>query len=99
MLVAMSEALTWRTDLTWRAAALGMGVALVIAVVLISLAAPAAAKKRAIPLLLWAGLGTMVALLPWRTLARLNPGLVAAMRTSWPALIEQGILVSQTIPD
>jgi hypothetical protein len=83
----------WGTPEAWLYIVSGLGVLLLLAALLAVLVAPGASRKRALPIAVMVGLGLLLALLPWRYLARLNPGLIAAMRSSWPARIEQAIRV------
>jgi hypothetical protein len=83
----------WGTPESWLYILSGLGVLLAATVILIALLAPGVAKKRPLRTGLLAGLGLILAALPWRSLSRLKPGLVASMRSSWPAFIEQGMRV------
>jgi hypothetical protein len=83
----------WGTVESWLYIASGSGVYLLGAVLFAMAVAPRAAIKRPLVIGGVAGLGLMLALGPWRGLAHLDPGLIAAMRASWPVLIEQAIRV------
>jgi hypothetical protein len=72
----------WGVPEAWLYIVSGFGVLLVLASILAALAAPGAARERAILVAGLAGLGSVMALLPWRYLARMDPGLVAGMRSS-----------------
>ena len=81
----------WGTPESWLYILSGFGFLLFAGAILTLLVAPRAARARpwlVAPLL---GLGLLLGVLPWRSLARLNPGLIAAMRASLPATVEQGI--------
>jgi hypothetical protein len=91
--ILLQEWPPWGTPESWLFIVSGLGVYVLAGIVLVVLVAPAAARKRAGQVILLAGLGLAVALLPWRALARINPGLITAMRSFWPALIEQGFRV------
>lgn len=91
--ILLQEWPPWGGPESWLLIVSGLGVYLLAGASLILLAAPAGVRKRPIRMILLGALGLAIALLPWRSLARINPGLVAAMRSSWPALIEQGIRV------
>jgi hypothetical protein len=83
----------WGTPQSWLYIVSGLGLLLPIAAILAVLASPRAAKRRIFPVVMIVGLGLALALLPWRYLARMDPGLIAAMRSSWPVLVEQAIRV------
>ncbi len=91
--ILLQEWPPWGTPESWLFIVSGLGAVLLVGVILIVLAAPAAARKRTSQMILLAGLGLAIALLPWRALARIDPGLIAAMRSFWPVLIEQGFRV------
>ena len=83
----------WGNPESWWYIVSGLGVYLLASVLLVAVAVPATLRKRPLGMILLGGLGLLLALLPWRELSRINPGLIASMRASWPALIEQGIRV------
>ena len=89
--ILLQEWPPWGTPESWLFIVSGLGVFLLVGAGLVVVAAPAEARKRPARMSLLAVLGMAMALLPWRGVAAINPGLVAVMRSSWPALIEQGI--------
>jgi hypothetical protein len=91
--ILLQEWPPWGTLESWLFIISGLGVFLLAGSGLIVVAAPAGARKRAARMLVLAALGAALALLPWFRIAAINPGLVALMRSSWPARIEQGIRV------
>jgi hypothetical protein len=91
--ILLQEWPPWGTPESWLFIVSGLGIYILAGISLIVLAAPAAARKRSREMILLGALGLAMALLPWRNLAGINPGLIAAMRSSWPVLIEQGIRI------
>jgi hypothetical protein len=91
--ILLQEWPPWGVHESWLFILSGLGVYLLLGVALVVLAAPATAWKRPIRVIVLGALGLAMALLPWRGLASVSPRLVAEMRSSWPALIEQGIRV------
>jgi hypothetical protein len=83
----------WGTPEAWLYIVSGLGVYLLACALLVVVVAPQTPRQRPWMLGLAGGLGVLLAILPWRWLARLNPALIATMRSSWPALIEQGLRV------
>jgi hypothetical protein len=83
----------WGTPQSWLYIVSGLGTLLLMGTTVAVLGAPRAAKRRILPIVMTIGLGLALALLPWRYLARMDPGLIAAMRSSWPVLVEQAIRV------
>lgn len=83
----------WGTPESWLYIVSGLGIYLLATVFLVAVAAPATVRKHAATTGLFGGLGLLLAILPWRELSRLNPGLIASMRASPPVLIEQAIRV------
>jgi hypothetical protein len=81
----------WGTLESWLYIVSGSGILLFGAALLAVALAPRAARQRAALVGLWFGLSLALAGLPWRSLARSNPALLARMRSSLPALLEQGI--------
>ena len=83
----------WGTPEAWLYITSGLGIYLFGGALLVAVAAPEAIRSRPLAMGLVAGLGLLLAVLPWRGIARLNPGVIAAIRSSWPARIEQGVRV------
>jgi hypothetical protein len=83
----------WGIPEAWLYIVSGLGILLLLGVSLVVLVAPRAARWRTVPIVSMVALGLLLAILPWRYLARLNPGLVSAMRSSLPSLLEQTIRV------
>lgn len=91
--ILLQEWPPWGIPESWMFIVSGLGVFLMMGAGLVVVASPTEAKKRPARMILLGALGIAMALLPWYGIATLNPGLVATMRSSWPALIEQGIRV------
>lgn len=83
----------WGTPESWLYIVSGLGMYLLATVFLAAMAAPAMVRKHAVTMGIFGGLGLLLAVLPWRELSRLDPGLIASMRASRPVLIEQAIRV------
>jgi len=91
--ILLQEWPPWGTPEAWCYIASGLGVYLLAGMAVVSLATPAATRKRWRTVVLLAGLGVGLTVLPWRIIAQLNPALVGGMWASWPALIQEGIRV------
>jgi hypothetical protein len=91
--ILLQEWPPWGTPESWLFIVSGLGVFLLVGASLVVVATPAEARKRPASMILLIAFGLAMALLPWFGIATMNPGLVATMRSSWPALIEQGIRV------
>lgn len=88
--VLLQEWPPWGTPESWLLIVSGLGVFLLAGVGLTVVTAPAEARRRLAAIILLGAVGWAMVLCPWYGLAAINPGLVAGMRSSWPALIEQG---------
>jgi hypothetical protein len=91
--ILLQEWPPWGVPEGWLFIISRLGVCLLVGAGLIVVAAPEATRKHPIRMIVWGALGLAMALLPWRSLAGINPGLVTAMRSSWPTLVEQGIRI------
>jgi hypothetical protein len=91
--ILLQEWPPWGTPESWLYIVSGLGVFLLAGVSLTVVTAQAEARRRPTATILLGAIGLAMFLGPWRRIAALNPGLVAGMRSSWPALIEQGILI------
>jgi hypothetical protein len=83
----------WGTVESWLYILSGAGFLLAAAATVGLVAVPRAATGRRQILGLLFIPGLVLGILPWSSLARINPALIARMRASLPALIEQGIRV------
>jgi hypothetical protein len=91
--ILLQEWPPWGTPESWLFIVSGLGGFLLAVISLVVVTSPAEARKRPAGMVLLGVIGLAMALLPWRGIAALNPGLAAEMRSSWPVLIEQGIRV------
>jgi hypothetical protein len=83
----------WGAPESWLYIISGTGFLLTLAAIVVLVAAPRCVRGyiKAGAALFFAGLACGI--LPWPSLARINPTLIASMRASLPVLVEQGIRV------